>query len=89
MHGRAGTRDAHSLRTFVSPQSHYMRGIFLDGLSGVRPLATAYSDLEKEAYKKLPVEAYNYVAGGASVQGTMVANRTAFERWQIGGCERR
>ena len=38
---------------------------------------------EAAAHHVLPAEALSYVAGGASTERTMVANREAFTRWRI------
>lgn len=46
-------------------------------------LPLAFDALEAQARSVLRPEAFDYVAGGAGVEDTMRANRTAFQRWQI------
>ena len=46
-------------------------------------LPVAVSALEAAARERLSAEAFGYVAGGASSEATVKANRVAFERWQI------
>lgn len=58
--------------------------VYLDGVSGRRPsVPVAPGALEASARRKMSREAFAYVAGGAGVESTMAANRTAFERWRI------
>jgi lactate 2-monooxygenase len=58
--------------------------IYLRGLAGERPELPMTADgLEAAARQALPAEAYSYVAGGASTERTMAANREAFARWRI------
>lgn len=48
------------------------------------PLVTTDPNkLEAQAKRKLPPEAYNYVAGGAGERATMDANRLAFRQWKM------
>lgn len=57
----------------------YSRGVF-----GERPrIPTSWPDLDRLASRKLSRRAYGYVAGGAGSEGTMAADRAAFERWQL------
>ncbi|MGB8963422.1 MAG: lactate 2-monooxygenase [Pseudonocardiaceae bacterium] len=58
--------------------------IYLRGLTGQRPdLPITADGLEAAAREALPAEAFSYVAGGASTERTMAANREAFARWRI------
>ncbi len=58
--------------------------IYLGGLAGVRPELPMTADgLESAAREALPAEAFSYVAGGASTERTVAANREAFARWRI------
>jgi lactate 2-monooxygenase len=58
--------------------------IYLRGLTGQRPdLPITADGLEAAAREALPAEAFSYVAGGASTERTIAANREAFARWRI------
>ena len=58
--------------------------IYMGGLMGQRPsVPIPLSLLEQKAKETLSAEAYDYVAGGAGGEETMLANRKAFERWRI------
>lgn len=58
--------------------------IYLRGLAGQRPdLPLTADGLEAAARAVLPAEAFSYVAGGASTERTIAANREAFARWRI------
>ena len=58
--------------------------IYLGGLTGQRPELPMTADgLEAAAREVLPAEAFSYVAGGASTERTIAANRAAFARWRI------
>lgn len=58
--------------------------IYLRGLAGQRPDLPMTSDgLEAAARGVLSAEAFGYVAGGASSERTVTANRQAFARWRI------
>jgi lactate 2-monooxygenase len=58
--------------------------IYSGGLAGVRPELPMTADgLEAAAREALPAEAFSYVAGGASTERTVAANREAFTRWRI------
>ncbi|MGH3962217.1 MAG: alpha-hydroxy-acid oxidizing protein [Pseudonocardiaceae bacterium] len=60
------------------------REIYLRGLAGERPdLPMTADGLEAAARGVLPAEAFSYVAGGASTERTVTANREAFARWRI------
>ena len=58
--------------------------IYQQGVAGQRPELPMTADgLEAAAREVLPAEAFSYVAGGASTERTMAANREAFARWRI------
>ncbi|MGA9309993.1 MAG: alpha-hydroxy-acid oxidizing protein [Pseudonocardiaceae bacterium] len=58
--------------------------IYRAGLTGQRPELPMTADgLEVAAREVLPAEAFSYVAGGASTERTIAANRAAFARWRI------
>jgi isopentenyl diphosphate isomerase/L-lactate dehydrogenase-like FMN-dependent dehydrogenase len=58
--------------------------IYRKGLAGQRPdLPMTADGLEAAARHVLPGEALSYVAGGASTERTIAANREAFARWRI------
>jgi lactate 2-monooxygenase len=58
--------------------------IYLRGLAGDRPdLPMTADGLEAAAREVLTPEAFDYVAGGASAERTVAANRDAFGRWRI------
>ena len=58
--------------------------IYTAGLAGLKPpRPLAIEELEQQAKKVLPPEAYNYVAGGAGAEDTMRANLEAFQRWRL------
>lgn len=58
--------------------------IYAGGLTGQRPELPMTADgLAAAAREVLPAEAFSYVAGGASTERTIAANREAFARWRI------
>ena len=60
------------------------RAIYLPGLAGQRPLVpVAAAELEARAREVMSGPAFSDVAGGAGAEGTMAANRAAFDRRQI------
>ncbi|HEY4997362.1 MAG TPA: alpha-hydroxy-acid oxidizing protein, partial [Solirubrobacteraceae bacterium] len=64
--------------------ANFQYEIYGRGLGGERPkLPVAASELEAAAREHLSEEAFGYVAGGASSEATVAANREAFSRWQI------
>lgn len=64
--------------------ANFQYEIYGRGLGGERPkLPVAISELEAAARERLSEEAFGYVAGGASSEATVRANREAFTRWQI------
>ncbi|MGH3799187.1 MAG: lactate 2-monooxygenase [Pseudonocardiaceae bacterium] len=64
--------------------SDFQSEIYLRGLAGERPdLPMTADGLEAAARGVLSAEAFGYVAGGASTERTVAANREAFARWRI------
>jgi lactate 2-monooxygenase len=62
----------------------FQLGIYLQGLSGVRPsLPVTYDELERRAHSALDPTMVSYVAGGAGDERTQDANVTAFDRWGL------
>jgi lactate 2-monooxygenase len=58
--------------------------IYVTGLSGRKPpVPVDFAALEAKAKAAMSPEAFAYVAGGAGVEHTVAANRSAFDRWQI------
>ena len=64
--------------------ANYQYEIYLAGLAGTLPARPFTADeLQARARETLSEGAYGYVAGGASTEGTMRANRDALDRWRI------
>src|SRR5271168_4369435 len=58
--------------------------IYMHGLTGATlGVPVSISLLEQKAREILPPRAFDYVAGGASGEDTVRANREAFYRWRI------
>ena len=58
--------------------------IYLQGAAGQLPsLPVTYDELERTAHAAMSPEGRGYVAGGASSEQTVRANREAFDRWRI------
>jgi lactate 2-monooxygenase len=58
--------------------------IFVGGISGTRPLVPVNEQLlEARAIAAMSPEAAAYVVGGAGREGTIDANRSAFDKWRI------
>ncbi|MBT2496405.1 alpha-hydroxy-acid oxidizing protein [Microbacterium sp. ISL-59] len=58
--------------------------IYRAGISGTRPAVPIDAvALKAAARKALSAEAFAYIAGGAGSERTMMANRRAFDRWQV------
>ena len=58
--------------------------VYMAGVRGRRPLIPFdFAKLEATARRKMTREAFAYVAGGAGLESTIVANRAAFERRRI------
>jgi lactate 2-monooxygenase len=74
--------------TGIDERSEYGRyrqaEIYLAGLRGRRPrVPTNPVELERRAKKAMSREGFAYIAGGAGLESTMAANRSAFGRWRI------
>jgi len=74
--------------TGIDERSEYGRyrqaEIYLAGLRGRRPrVPTDPIELERRAKKAMSREGFAYIAGGAGLESTMAANRSAFECWRI------
>ncbi|MBW3618981.1 MAG: lactate 2-monooxygenase [Actinobacteria bacterium] len=62
----------------------YQYELYFGGLGGqTPPYPISYEGLRRAARDVLDDAAYGYVAGGASEERTMAANREAFDRWRI------
>ncbi|MBV9287052.1 MAG: alpha-hydroxy-acid oxidizing protein [Hyphomicrobiales bacterium] len=62
----------------------YQFGIYLRGLSGVRPkLPVDFANLEEKARAAMPADVYSYVACGCGNERTQDANVAAFDRWGL------
>src|SRR5690348_4446920 len=60
------------------------RSIFLAGLGGARPFVSTNADrLEAQAQRAMSREGWAYVSGGAGLEHTLQANRSAFAKWEI------
>lgn len=58
--------------------------IYVNGMAGIDPdLPTDFETLEAEAFEAMSDEAWGYVKGSASSEGTAASNTAAFERWRI------
>ncbi|MDX1908397.1 MAG: alpha-hydroxy-acid oxidizing protein [Bacteroidia bacterium] len=67
---------------FTAPD--VQRGIYVNGLAGIRPLIPTDPDaLEAAARRRMSPEAYAYIAGGAGTGLTMTANRRGFDPHQL------
>lgn len=76
----------HRFKTSVmANKAQYMRQIYVEGLQGTQPTFTTSTGeaLEREAKAKLDPQAYGYVAGSASGEGTPSNNRRALDNWHI------
>ncbi len=60
------------------------RSIYIQGAAGLRQtLPFDPTRLEQKAREKMTAEAFAYVAGGAGLESTLLANRSGFERHRI------
>ncbi|MEO6758434.1 MAG: alpha-hydroxy-acid oxidizing protein, partial [Saprospiraceae bacterium] len=60
------------------------RAIYVQGAAGLRQnLPVDPIQLEQKAREKMSPEAFAYVAGGAGLESTMLANRQGFESRRI------
>ena len=58
--------------------------IFRAGVSGIRPrIPTSWSALVAEARRRLPADAWAYLAGSSGTEATASANAAAFDRYRI------
>ncbi|MCI4666808.1 MAG: alpha-hydroxy-acid oxidizing protein [Bacteroidia bacterium] len=77
------------LREYTKPTTmsnvyDYQRSIYLNGISGRKPLVPIdLNDLEGEAEKYMAPGAFSYVSTGAGAEETLSANRKAFQSWEI------
>jgi lactate 2-monooxygenase len=69
----------------VTDFAAYQNEIYVQGMmGGVRPERPfRLDDLERAAYGAMTEEAAGYIAGGASSEATIRANRDAFRRWRL------
>ncbi len=57
---------------------------YLADFMGTKPVVSPnLATLEAAAQAQMSTEAFAYIAGGAGLESTITANRTAFARWQI------
>lgn len=62
----------------------YQLQIYFAGMQNIKPrLPVSFENLEQKAREVLKPEAFDYVAGGAGGDGTIINNKEAFNRWQI------
>jgi lactate 2-monooxygenase len=62
----------------------WQKEIYLNGFAGISPQVNVdLSNLEANAKTVLSPQAFAYVAGGAGLESTLFANRSAFERIRI------
>lgn len=60
------------------------RAIYIEGASGIKPVVPFDAELlASKAKARITPEAWAYIAGGAGLESTMAANRSAFDQWQI------
>ncbi|WP_255149996.1 lactate 2-monooxygenase [Halorarius halobius] len=58
--------------------------IYVNGMAGIDPdIPTDFEELESEAFEAMSEEAWGYVKGSASSEGTAASNTEAFDRWRI------
>jgi isopentenyl diphosphate isomerase/L-lactate dehydrogenase-like FMN-dependent dehydrogenase len=68
----------------VTHFGNFQNEIYLKGLLGQRPdLPVTAEQVEHAARGAMSTQAYAYVAGGASSERTVSANRAAFDSWRI------
>jgi lactate 2-monooxygenase len=62
----------------------WQKEIYLGGFAGKQSLIKiSMQSLEHDAKARMTEKAFAYIAGGAGNEGTMAANRQAFEKWKI------
>lgn len=78
--GQADTSNARKTIAAVDLQ----RSIYVNGMMGQQPIVPIdFAKLEVSAQAKLSKESFAYIAGGAGMERTIAANRSAFDAWQI------
>ena len=64
--------------------SDRQREIYLNGFAGIRSdVPVDWHKLEDLARKTMTPEAFSYIAGGAGIEHTMLANRSSFDEYKI------
>jgi lactate 2-monooxygenase len=64
--------------------AQHQRAIYLNGFAGQKPLVPIDARLlEQQAHRAMSPEAFAYIAGGAGLEETVTANRSAFQHYQI------
>src|SRR3954452_24473666 len=67
-----------------SPGLQRQMEIYERGLAGKKPgQPVSIDEIAREAKAKLKPQAYDYLAGGAGAEDTMLANREGLRRWRI------
>jgi lactate 2-monooxygenase len=62
----------------------WQKQIYLNGFAGRKPrVPVAWTLLEAAAQRVMSRKAFSYIAGAAGNETTLLANRNAFDRWQI------
>ena len=62
----------------------WQRDIYTSGFAGYRSdVKVDLHQLEEAARKKISPQAFGYIAGGAGIEGTMLANRQSFDNYKI------
>ncbi len=60
------------------------REIYIHGVAGIKPIIPVdFPSLEQAARQTLSSEAFAYIAGGAGMESTMQANRSAWDKYAI------
>ncbi|HVF39426.1 MAG TPA: lactate 2-monooxygenase [Gemmatimonadaceae bacterium] len=68
----------------IPPGPGRQRSIYVDGIGGIRPaVPTRAAHLARKAMEAMSPQAWAYIAGGAGAEGTVRANRRAFDKRQI------
>lgn len=89
--GESGTSDqltksssSHGSGAGPTFYSDFQQHIYWEGLSGRKPaLPISVESLEAAAKQVLSPQSYDYAAGGAGAESTMLANLNAFKKWAI------
>ena len=70
--------------TSENPGNARQREMYVDGAAGVEPeVPVRFEELEAAALEAMDEAGVGYVQGGAGSEGTVSANRRAFDRWRI------